>query len=199
MLAVGRQKLGTVLIPCSEQRLKNRAGECEDLVKIDQAMLDGEVPKVLRVEETQIPDGPFADVVAIALPRFRGRILALALLGGFPGCFVSGERVQRAQDDVSDLGVFQVACLGHHDDINTLSIQQLADGQRFLARGKSNPTSGRQPRTGQEKMISPLVRGSPAGAFWYHRSFIVVIPRLQVTVQEDLRLLLGQFVQDERA
>ena len=88
MLTIGRKKLGTVFVPCFEQRLKDLAGESEDLVKIGHTMLDGEVPNVIRVEETQVPDRPFTDVVAIALPRFRGRILALALLGRFPGRLV---------------------------------------------------------------------------------------------------------------
>ena len=66
-------------------------------------------------------------------------VTLLALLGGFPGCSVRAERIQWAQDDVSDLGVLEVACLGHHDDVNGLSIQQLADGQHFLTRGKNQP------------------------------------------------------------
>jgi len=102
-------------------------------------MLDCGASKVFSVDETQIPDRPFTDVVAVALPRFRGRILALALLGGFPGCSVRAERAQRAQDDVSHLDMLQVACLGHHDDVNALSVQQLADGQHFLTRGKIQP------------------------------------------------------------
>ncbi|MFI5457374.1 MAG: hypothetical protein ACHRXM_18170 [Isosphaerales bacterium] len=108
-------------------------------MKINQTMLDCEVFNVLSIEETQIPDHAFTDIVAVAFPCFRGRILAHALLGGFPGCSVGAESVQRAQDDVPDLAVFQVACLRHHDDVTALSIQQLADGKHFLARGKIQP------------------------------------------------------------
>src|SRR5262245_44101757 len=131
MFAVGRKKLGTVLVPRFEERLQDLAREGEDLVEIDQGMLDGEAPKVFGVEETQIPDRPFTDVVAVALPCLGSRILAAASLGSLPSGLVRAERVEGAQDDVSDLGMFQVARLGHDDDVNALGLQELADGKHF--------------------------------------------------------------------
>src|SRR5579871_6631008 len=64
---------------------------------------------------------------------------------------------------------------------------------------KSSRTSDRQPTTGQEKMISPWVKGSSAGALRYHESLIVVVPEPPPSVKDDLGLPFGQFVQDERA
>src|SRR3954447_15667539 len=139
MFTVGRKQLGTVLAPRLEQRLQDLAREGEHLVEIDHGMLDGETPYIFRVEETQIPDRPFTDIVAVALPGLGGRNLAAAPLGSFPSGLVRAERVERAQDDVSDLGVLQVARLGHDDDVNTLDLQQLTDGKDFLARGKIEP------------------------------------------------------------
>jgi len=51
MFTVGREELGTILIPRLERRLEDLAGEGEDLVKIDDRMLDGDASDVLGIEQ----------------------------------------------------------------------------------------------------------------------------------------------------
>jgi hypothetical protein len=47
--------------------------------------------------------------------------------------------------------------------------------------------------------MGTAIRSSSGGAHRYHGSLIAVVPKLPATVEDDLRLPFGQFVQDERA
>jgi hypothetical protein len=85
MLTVRGEKLGTWNVPRFEQRLQDRPRQHEDLMEINDPMLDLDSPVALGVQEVEVPDGPLADLIAVAPPGFGRRVLPLASLVFFPG------------------------------------------------------------------------------------------------------------------
>ena len=125
-------------------------------MEIHEAMFQLDAIAALGVQEVQVPDGPLADVIAVAPPGFGRRVLSLALLIFIPGRLELPETVVRTEHHAGDFGVFQVARLRHHHEVASFGDHVLAEryilGNRADKRLQSRQSPG---GAGQSKMRSP--------------------------------------------
>ena len=140
-------------------------------------MLDLNAVNIFAIEYAQVPDVALPDVLAESLPGLDGWVLTATTLIFLPEPSEIRQRDMRAEDEVSDLTMFEVASLGHHDDIHHHGIDMLTQNLRLR---NGDPRQLRLPdkdRTLEDQVTLRECSSGPASR--YQGSLIVCqIPRL---------------------